>query len=101
MYIWRPWITLLKILDVIGCPIGFKSYEYAIQKDKEKIAVAEKVTKATSKKVYFSKKAAEQEEGQKYTHSEVLLYDPGIADLPIVTVKELYFFWKKYYLNEK
>lgn len=46
----------------MGCPIGFKSYEYVVQEHEERIAIPQKKTKTTaSKKRVFPKKNVQQE----------------------------------------
>lgn len=73
-------ITLLKMLETMGCTIGRCAYDYALTKDDERIAMAEKATKAATKEGRIKQKGRQQEEQLEYERSGLLLYGAGIAD---------------------
>lgn len=73
-------ITILKMLEVMGCTIGYRAYEYAKKTDEERILHAEKASVAATKDGRLQKKQAKQTEEQAYIDEGLLLYGPGIAD---------------------
>ncbi|KAL7304304.1 hypothetical protein TKK_0003104 [Trichogramma kaykai] len=73
-------ITLLKMMKIMGCTIGRYAYDYALRKDDERIAIAEKATKAATKEGRIKHKERQQDEQMEYERSGLLLYGAGIAD---------------------
>lgn len=73
-------MTLLKIMEVMGCTIGNCSYKYASKKDEERLSLAEKATTAATKAGRLNKKQALLEQNQALEDENLLLYGPGIAD---------------------
>lgn len=73
-------MTLIKILEIMGCTIGNFSYEYAIKKDIERVSLAEKATNAATKSGRLEKKQDLLEQHQALEDEGLLLYGPGIAD---------------------
>lgn len=73
-------MTLLKMVEIMGCTIGIAAYKYAQNKDAERILLSEKSSKATSKEGRLAKKEAQQREEEVYNETGLLLYGPGIAN---------------------
>ncbi|KAL7290815.1 hypothetical protein TKK_0015558 [Trichogramma kaykai] len=73
-------ITLLKMMEIMGCTIGRYAYDYALRKDDERIAIAEKATKAATKEGRIKHKERQKDEQMEYERSGLLLYGAGIAD---------------------
>ena len=73
-------MTILKILEVMGCTIGWNSYNFASKKNYERIYCAERHAKASAKEARSSKKEDQQNKEESYQQSGNLLYGPGIAD---------------------
>lgn len=51
-------ITLVKIIDLMNCPIGFKCYENTVQTYEERITMAKRAKTVASKEAPLSKKVA-------------------------------------------
>lgn len=73
-------MTLLKMMEVMGCTIGRSAYQYVLEKDEERIYNADKASMAASKEGRLAKKEVHQREEDAFNESGILLYGPGIAD---------------------
>lgn len=73
-------VPILKVLDLMGCPIGIFAHEWAQNKDWDRIRAAQKANAAATKEARLARKEAEQEAEQAYKDLGLLLYGPGMAD---------------------
>lgn len=73
-------ITILKMMEIMGCTIGRLAYAYAQKTDEERIARAEKAAQAATKEGRSLAKEAKREQEQSYIDQGLMLYGPGIAD---------------------
>ena len=55
-------MSLLKMMETMGCTIGMHAYQYVKSKDEERILLAEKATNASTKEGRLAQKEARQKE---------------------------------------
>lgn len=68
------------MLEVMGCTLGWASYDYARDKDEERIFKVNESTSEATREARLARKEAEHEVEESYQTLENLLYGPGIAD---------------------
>lgn len=76
-------MTLLKMMELMGCTIGPIAYNYVQRIDDLRISKADKASTAATKDARLARKEAQNEsqrEEETAMDSGILLYGPGIAD---------------------
>jgi len=72
--------AVIKIMNVMGCPIGNEAHNYTQRRDKERVARSERRVSDVVRQARMDARSDHAALNDFYEEQEGVLYGPGIAD---------------------